>query len=100
VPAPGDISSGSNNHDISGPERVNSTINMLILLRFTVNSGMCKAAKQNNKNFASDFYGFHLSVQNKTPSQTYLQLLLWTILSIKNVSHRSKKTDERALQAC
>jgi len=79
VPAPGYISSGNNNHDISGLERVNSTINMLILLRFTVNSGMRKAAMQNNKNFASDFYGFHLSVQNKTPSQTNLHLLLWTI---------------------
>ncbi len=63
-------------------ERVNNTINMLILLRFTVNSGMRKAAIQNNKNFTSDLYGFHLSVQNKTPSQINLQLLLWTIYSI------------------
>jgi hypothetical protein len=74
-----DISSESNNHDISGLERVNSTINMFLILRFTVNSGTRKAAKQNNKNFASNFYGFHLSVQNKAPSQTDLRLLLWTI---------------------
>jgi len=72
-------SSESNNHDISGLERTYKTINMLLILKFAINNGMYKAAKRNNKNFASDFYGFHLSVQNKAPSQTNLRLLLWTI---------------------
>jgi hypothetical protein len=77
--APTHISSGSNNHDISGLERTKKTINLLVILKFTINNGMCKAAKRNNRNFASDFHGFYLSVQNKTPSQTNLRSLLWTI---------------------
>lgn len=73
------VSPESNNHDISGLERISKTINMLLILKFTINNGLCKAAKRNNKNFASVFYGFHLSVQNKTPSQTNFRSLLWTI---------------------
>jgi len=65
MPAGSDLSAGSNNHSIQSLVGIKAALNVLIILRYIMNSGMCKSAKQNIKNVASDFYGFHFSHQEE-----------------------------------